>query len=91
MPISRAEFDAGEIKNAEIVRLKNTVLEFLKANNDRAFTSQEIKAEISTKYSFIEKMKLSRSDINQVLTLLEDNKQVSSKTIQGKKYYCIDE
>ena len=91
MAISRQEFEKGMLENQEIVYLKKAILVFLKAHNDRAFTSGEIQKEIKKDQAFFKKINPFSSGIRHALTSLVEDGSILCKTIDGTRYFCIRE
>ena len=76
MPISRGEFEQGEID------LRLVIIEFLRVNIDSAYTLNEIIEELVS-----EGIACLEQDVVPVLNALVDNKRIELKSIGGVLYY----
>jgi hypothetical protein len=90
MPISRREFEKGELDPSLLVE------QFLRSNPDCAYTLQELMSELASKYTLQELMsgmiskgaQFSEDDLGSILERLSERGRIESKTIGGVLYYC---
>ena len=76
MPISRGEFEQGEID------LRSIVVGFLRTNSDSAFSLEEIIGQLTS-----EGISSISEEVVIILTELVDKKRVETKSIDGVAYY----
>ncbi len=77
MPISRTEFQKGELDPSFFVE------EFLRSNADCAYTVEELIVELASK----KRMALTAEEVRVILDSLETDKRVSAKMVRDVVYY----
>lgn len=76
MPISRREFESGELDPSLLL------IEFLRSNPDYAYTAKELIGELASKG-----MDLTKEEMQNALSSLENRGRIESKIIHGVVYY----
>ena len=76
MPISRTEFEKGELDPSFVAE------EFLRSNSDLAYTAEEVVVELASK-----RIALTVKEVEGILGELENHKRVSENRVRDVVYY----
>lgn len=79
MPISRREFEKGEIDPTFVLE------EFLRSNSDTAYTAEELIIELASN-----RIALTREEVQSILRSLEAEGKIRLNTVRGVVYYVCE-